>query len=82
MPSSRVALLALLLALTACVQEEPMSAILLEQENGELIQMPTWNQVESALRTIDLETSSFFILSGNSGYIQTAGSGSAKTSRQ
>ncbi len=56
-----------------------MSAILLEQENAEPIQMPTWEQVESALRAIDLETNSFFILSGENGYVQTAGTASQLT---
>lgn len=57
----------------------PMPGTRLEQENSNPIHNPTWRQVESALRAINPETKSFFILSGENGYVQCAGSASRLT---
>lgn len=45
----------------------------LDQENGQSTYEPTWSDIESALKYIDRESNSFFVLEGANGYVQTAG---------
>ncbi len=46
----------------------------LEQEKYDPISNPTWNDVETALNSIDPKENSFFILANKNGsYVQTAG---------